>query len=430
MLIIMFFHFLVGFTDIYVAGFIDPGVQAAVGFIGQIYFVFIIIGSAISIATVALVSRFVGAGEFNKAIDSAKQSIIFGTLIAIGLTIFIRVFCQDIIAIAGFPSEIQEIAKTFLGIFAFALGPIYLLIISNAIFRASGEVKKPLLTMSLVSGVNIILDFALVFGFSPFPKIGYPGIALATVISATIGVANNFFLFSFGRWKTFYKGPWTISLPIFKKTIYLAWPAALCHIAWNAGTIILYNILGRLGEVSIVALASITNGLRIEAIIFLPGVALNLAASVLVGQNLGSGNPERAQRIGWQIAFIGVVLLGLMALVIFIWADFFASILAKEINILKETTRYLRIIMFSEPFLALSFILGGSLQGAGDTKGTMLVIIVGMWLTRLPLAYILSILLGYGPVGIWVAMAISMSIQGGLMAWRFHKGKWKEIRLE
>jgi Na+-driven multidrug efflux pump len=219
-------------------------------------------------------------------------------------------------------------------------------------------------------------------------------------------------------------------LPIFKKTIYLAWPAALCHIAWNAGTIILYNILGRLGEVSIVALASITNGLRIEAIIFLPGVALNLAASVLVGQNLGSGNPERAQRIGWQIAFIGVVLLGLMALVIFIWADFFASILAKEINILKETTRYLRIIMFSEPFLALSFILGGSLQGAGDTKGTMLVIIVGMWLTRLPLAYILSILLGYGPVGIWVAMAISMSIQGGLMAWRFHKGKWKEIRLE
>ena len=81
----------------------------------------------------------------------------------------------------------------------------------------------------------------------------------------------------------------------------------MLQIAWNAGTIVLYNILGRLGEASITALAAIANGLRIEAMIFLPAFALNMSASVLIGQNLGAGNPDRAERMGWRIAAAGIV---------------------------------------------------------------------------------------------------------------------------
>jgi Na+-driven multidrug efflux pump len=104
--------------------------------------------------------------------------------------------------------------------------------------------------------------------------------------------------------------------------------------------------------------------------------------------------------------------------------------LAKETAVLEETTRYLRINMISEPFMALSLILGGGLQGAGDTRGTMWVIIVGMWLIRLPLAYFLGIILGYGATGVWVAMVTSMTCQGVLMAQRFGRGRWKEMKLD
>jgi MATE family, multidrug efflux pump len=430
MLLIMIFTFLVGFADIYVAGLINPSVQAAVGFVSQLYFLLIILANAISIGTVAVISRNIGAGNDAKATADAKQSLIFGFFVAVVLTIAARVFSHEIIAVAGFPPEISAIGETFLRIFAFALGPNYLLIISNAVFRASGEVRKPLLTMFVVSAVAIIGDFCLVFGIPPFPRMGYAGIALATAIAAALGMTINLAFFALNRWRVLYRRPWTISIASIRTITKLGWPAVLLQIAWNAGSIVLYNILGRLGAARIVALAALTNGLRVEAIIFLPPMALNMAAAVLVGQNLGAKNPERAEALGWKIAWAGVMLISAISICIFIGARSFAALLSQDPAVLAETTRYLRIILFSEPFMALSLILGGGLQGAGDTRGTMGVIMISMWLIRLPLAYLFALVLGYGAVGAWAAMLTSMTIQGILMARRFYRGRWKHLQVE
>jgi putative MATE family efflux protein len=284
--------------------------------------------------------------------------------------------------------------------------------------------------MFVVSALNIIGNFVLVFGMFSFPEMGYTGIAVSSAVSVTAGMIISLLFFSDDIWKSIYARPWSMSKDAIKKIVSLGWPAALLQIAWNAGSIILYHILGRLGDKSIVALASITNGLRIEAVIYLPAFALNMAASVLIGQNLGAANPERAEKLGWKIAFSGVTLMSVMALVIFIRAEELASIITKDPAVAEETARYLRINMLSEPFMALSVILAGGLQGAGDTKGTMWVIIIAMWLIRLPLAYFLAILVHFGASGVWIAMVASMSVQGILMAWRFHKGRWKTLKLE
>jgi MATE family multidrug resistance protein len=430
MLLIMIFFFLVGFTDIYVAGLISSEVQAAVGFIDQLYFLIIIIANAISVGTLAMVSRSVGSGDKDRALRVARQSLLFSVLIASVISLVGLFFYRDIIALAGFPADIRDIAGKFLRIFALALGPNYILIISNAVFRASGDVKKPLITMLIVSLCNIAGDFVLVFGIFPFPEMGYTGIATSTAVSVTAGMVINLFFLTRGWWKAFYSGTWKLSLDLIRRIIGLSWPAAMLQVAWNAGTIVLYNILGRLGPESITALASITNGLRIEAIIYLPAFALNMAASVLVGQNLGAGDPGRAERVGWKIAQAGVLLVSLMALIIFIWADHIASVVTKNTAVLAETTRYLRINMLSEPFMAMGAILGGGLQGAGDTRGAMWVIIIAMWFIRLPLAYFVALVFDYGATGVWVVMITSMAAQGLLMARRFHKGRWKALNVD
>jgi MATE family, multidrug efflux pump len=429
MFLIMVFNFFVGLTDVYVAGLLNAKVQAAVGFISQLYFLIIIIANAISIGTLALVSRAIGADDRKTAVAMSKQSMIFSVFIAIGLTLIGIVFSEEIISLAGFPVEIRNISNHFFKIFAFALGPNYLLIVSNAIFRASGEVTKPLLTMFLVSIMNIIGDFLLVFGIFPFPELGYIGIAVSTAASVTTGMIVNLIFFGTGQWKSFYRSKWIVTMDTIKKIITISWPSALLQVAWNAGTILLYNILGRLGDASITALASLTNGLRLEAIIYLPAFALNMSASVLIGQNLGAKNPVRAEQSGWKIAQTGVILMSCMALVMFVFAKDIASILTRNPGVLEETTRYLRINMLSEPFMALSVVLGGALQGAGDTKGTMWVIIIAMWFIRLPLAYCLAVIMHYGAPGVWVAMITSMAVQGLLMTWRFRTGHWKELKL-
>jgi putative MATE family efflux protein len=395
MLLIMIFSFFVGFTDVYVAGFISPNVQAAVGFVTQIYFLVVIVANAIGIGTLALISRAIGAGETQKAVDIAKQSLILSFLIAVALTVVCLLFYRGIISLAGFPLPIRDIAETFIKVFAFALGPNYVLIISNAIFRASAEVNKPLITMFILCLTNILLDFFLVFGIPPFPRLGYAGIAYSTAISTVLGtIINLFFLGISTRWRPVFSNPLTLSFKTIKVILNIGWPAAFLQIAWNMTSIILYNILGRLKESSITALASITNGLRIEAIIFLPAFALNMAASVIIGQNLGAGDPTG------------------------------------EPAVIAETVRYLRFNMLSEPFMALSTVMGGGLQGAGDTKGPMWVIIISMWLIRLPLASSLSFMMGFGASGVWAAMLVSMICQGVMMAWWFQRGRWKKLKLQ
>lgn len=429
MVLIMAFNFLVGFTDIYVAGLINPEVQAAIGFIGQLYFLIIIIANAISIGTLAMVSRAFGAGDLKKTVGIARQALLFSILAAIGLTVFGLFFSRAILTIAGIPDEIKDMAEKFFRIFAFALGPNYILIISNAVFRAVGDMKKPLFTMFLVSAINVAGDFLLVFGVFGFDGLGYVGIAVSTALSMTIGTLINLGFFFSGRWRDIYRGPLKISADAVKKITELGWPAVLLQIAWSAGSIVLYNILGRLGDKSITAIASISNGLRIEAVIYLPAFALNMAAAVLVGQNLGAGNSDRAEKAVWKIASIGVAFVSLISLPVFLWAEHFASFLTKDPAVLEETARYLRINMLSEPFMALGAILSGGLQGAGDTKRTMHVIVIAMWLVRLPLAYYLALVLNYGATGVWVAMITSMSLQGMLMAWKFRQGRWKKLKV-
>lgn len=430
MLLIMLFNFFVGFTDVYVAGFIGPEVQAAVGFVSQLYFSIVIIANAISIGTLALVSRAVGGRDYRKALAFSRQSLLFSLVVAFMLTTFCMVFNREIIAVAGFPAEIRSIAETFLNIFALSLGPNYLVIISNALFRASGEVKKPLITMFMVSLLNIAGDFVLVLGIFPFPRLGYTGIAVSTAVSMTAGMIVSLAFFTIGWWQSLLAGPWKMSLSAVRTIVKLGWPAGLLQIAWNAGTLVLYNILGRLGEQSVTAMAAITNGLRVEAIIYLPAFALNMTASVLIGLNLGAGNVERAEAAGWKVARAGVVLMSMMALIIFVWAERLASVLTNSPAVIEETARYLRFNMVSEPFMALSSVLGGGLQGAGDTRGTMWVIIIAMWLIRLPLAYTMASVLNYGATGVWIAMITSMAVQGILMTVRFQSGRWKELKLE
>lgn len=426
----MIFNFFVGFVDVYVAGFISPEVQAAVGFVSLLYFFVIIIANAISIGTVALVSRSIGAGDLTRAMEVARQSLIFGSLVAAVLTLVGFFLSREIVAAAGFPEKIRDIAETLLEIFSIALGANYLLVISNSLFRASGDVLCPLFTMFIVSAVNILAAFVLVFGWFTFPPLGYAGIGVATAISVIIGMGINLVLFSRSRWRSIYKGSWAFSFETMKKIVDIGWPAAMLQIAWNIGTIILYNLLGRLGEESIIAMASVSNGLRIEALIFLPAFALNMSASVLIGQNLGAGNPERAERAVWWIAAVGVVTLSALALVVYLRAEPFAALVAKDPAVLAETTRYLQINMIAQPFIALSLALSGGLNGAGDTRGAMWVIIISIWLIRLPIAYGLALFWGFGATGVWWAMVFSLVCQSILMAGRFRSGKWKHLNVE
>ena len=413
--LIMVFEFLIGLTDVYIAGKVSKEIQATYGFVIQLYFVLIVIANALTVGTVSVVSRLYTSGdktELNKAVfSSVMASAGAGIVLAIA-GIF---FSPTIIKYLNIPEELKHFAVPLTKIYAMGLLFHYLLINCNGILRSCQMVKRSLKTMALVCGFNIALNFFLVF----HTPLGFRGIAAATASSVFIGSVINLVYV-----RNIMAGMKYFSLNLVKKMIDIGWPIGLLQVLWQLGSMVLYLILSALPEHRIETLAALTAGLRIESIIYLPVFGFNMANAVIVGNLLGEKKKEDAFQSGIMTMALGVCVVTLMVVIVIFNARWIASFLSSDAIVIRESVKYIYISMISEPFMAWGIILGGGLIGAGDTRSVLIRVALSVWLIRIPLAYIFVVLLGFGAVSVWWSMNISQFVQAFVMSKRYFNREW------
>jgi len=161
----------------------------------------------------------------------------------------------------------------------------------------------------------------------------------------------------------------------------------------------------------------------------MPGVAYGRAATTLVGQSLGAGRPDRAERSGWLCTWQAMAVILAMSALFFLLAPVIAGWFTQDARVAALTASYLRVNALGEPFLALSIVLGGALQGAGDTRFAAVASILTMWVVRLPLTHWLCLTLGLGATAAWWVMSATMALQGLMIAAWFRRGAWKSIEV-
>jgi MATE family multidrug resistance protein len=419
--LIMVFEFLIGLTDVYIAGRVSKDIQATYGFVIQLYFILIVIANALTVGTVSVVSRLYTSGdktELNKAVfSSVIASVGAGILLAMA-GIF---FSPTIIKYFNIPEELKHFAVPFIKIYAMGLLFHYLLINCNGILRSCQMVKKSLKTMALVCGVNIALNFFLVF----HTPLGFRGIAAATASSVFIGSMINLVYV-----RNIMAGMKNYSLTLVKKMIDIGWPIGLLQVLWQLGSMVLYLILSALPEHQIETLAALTAGLRIESIIYLPVFGFNMANAVIVGNLLGEKKQENAFRSGIMTMALGVCIVTLMVAIVILNARWIASFLSNDTIVIRESVKYIYISMISEPFMAWGIILGGGLSGAGDTRSVLIRVALSVWLIRIPLAYIFVVFFGFGAVSVWWCMNLSQFAQALLISKRYFSRGWLAQRAD
>ena len=419
MILIMFFEFMTGLADIYIAGRVGKEIQAAYGFIIQLYFVFIIVGNALTVGAVSIISRLFTSGnkdDLTKAIyTTLSLTIIAGLILGIG-GFFLT---DDIIAMLNIPQALKPLATPLGVIYSSGLLFHYILIQTNGILRACRMVKTSMKTMVIVCLCNIGLAFFLVFNTS----LGYKGIAVATAISVCVGSFINVF-----RVWNLMDGKKEFSRIVSKNVINIGWPSGLAQILWQAHSMAIFLILSALPKNNVEILAALSAGLRIESAIFLPAFAFNMANAVVIGNFLGEKRTEEAFKGGIMTAFLGVPIVIILTLVVILNARWIAPILSNNEIVIAETVRYLYINMLSEPFMAWAIILGGGLMGAGDTRGVMILMGMSLWFIRVPLSYLFVVILGFGAVSVWWAMNLSQLIMALLISRRYFGKKWLALK--
>lgn len=414
MILIMIFEFFISLTDVYIAGIIGKEVQATIGLVSQIYFIFVVVANAITVGSVSVVSRLYTAKDSNE-LSVAIFSILaatgsFGILLSLA-----GIFLSDnIINFLNIPDEIKKFAVPLINIYAFGLMFHYFLVNTNGILRATSRIKISLLSMLLAAVLNVSLNFFFVF----HTPLGFKGIALSTVVSVVVAAILN--LYHIRLFLVLKK----IDINFIKRVFKIGWPSGLLQVSWQLGSTVLFLIIGMIPEKSIDVMAAFTNGARIEAAIFLPAFAFNMANAVVVGNYMGEKNREDAFKSGYYTALMGSVIITLITVIVIVFAWPIANFLSNNENVVKESVNYLYISMISEPFMAFGVILGGGLNGVGDTKSVMVRVISSLWLIRIPLAFVLGIVLNYGSSGIWWSMNISIFAQCYLIGRYYFKKRW------
>ena len=415
MTLIMSFEFIIGLTDVFVAGRVGKDIQAAYGFVIQLYFIFIVVANALTVGTVSVVSRLFSFGDRDQLTAAIFTSLFTTAAAGIFLALVGIFFSPALISPLNIPDQLKPYTIPLVQIYSTGLLFQYLVINSNGILRSCNRIKASLKTMAIVCGVNIILNFFYVF----FTPLGFRGIALATATASFLGSLINL-----GHVKKLMTGVRSYSTTLVKKITVIGWPMAAVQILWQTGSMVLFLILSALPENRVEILAALTAGLRIESAIYLPAFAFNMANGVIVGNLLGEKKQEEAYRSGLVTALIGVLVIVLMALLVVVNARWIAASLSSNPIVVRESIRYIYIAMISEPFMAWGIILGGGLSGAGDTRSVMIRVAMSVWFVRLPLAYLLVVVFGYGAVSVWWCMNISQFVQCLLLYRRYARKDW------
>jgi MATE family multidrug resistance protein len=415
MTVIMAFEFLIGLTDVFVAGRIGKDIQAAYGFVIQFYFMFIVVANALTVGTVSVVSHLFTSENKNQLTTAVFSSLSIAAGAGILFALVGIMFAPELIRLINIPDQVKPFTIPLVQIYSGGLLFHYMVINTNGILRSCDRIRISLRTMTVVCCINIALNFFFVF----FTPLGYRGIALATATAVFIGCLINL-----SYVKRLMPGVRTFSRALIKKFAAIGWPVAALQILWQTGSIILFMIISELPKNRVEILAALTAGLRIESAIYLPAFAFNMANAVIVGNLLGEKKPEEAYRSGLVTALIGVCVVAFLALLVVVNAWWIASFLSNNPIVVQESVWYIYISMISEPFMAWGIILGGGLSGAGDTRGVMVRVALSIWLIRLPLAYLFVVVLGFGATSVWWCMNISQFVQCTLLYHRYAKKKW------
>jgi MATE family, multidrug efflux pump len=418
MTLIMSFEFFISLTDVYVAGTISKEVQAAYGFVAQIYFILIVVANALTVGTVSVISRL-----FTDRVATANESLsvaIFSSIVAAtlaGLVVLLTgiVSLPPVVGLLNIPSNVKAYVLPLSKIYLVGIVFHYALINGNGVLRSCQMVRKSLKTMAIVCVCNILLIFTFVY----HTPLGYRGIALATATSVTVGSLLNLRYL-----KPLMPSLKRLSWNVVKSIGAIGWPMGLLQILWQLGSAALFLILSMLPENRVEILAAFTAGLRIESAIYLPAFAFNMANAVIVGNLLGQNNEREAYRNGIVTAGVGVAVVTALTILVILNARWIAGSLSENDIVVRESIRYIYISMISEPFMAWGIILGGGLGAAGDTRNVMLRVAASVWLVRIPLCYLFVAILGFGASSVWWAMNTSQFVQALLLTTRYLRKKW------
>jgi putative MATE family efflux protein len=413
-------------VDIYFVSRLGPDAIATVGLTESLVTIIYALGVGMAMPVTAMVARRFGEGDAEAASKVAGQALLLGLGLGLALGVPAPWIADDLLRLMGATPAVVEQGSGYTAVLLTTNVVIMLLFLLNAVFRGAGDAVHAMRALWIANAINIVLDPCLIFGLGPFPELGIMGAAVATTIGRGIGVLYQL--------RTLWRGP-RIAL-----RVRMLWPdPALIgqivrrsvggvgqYLIGTASWIVLVRILAGFGSEVV---AGYTVAIRVVLFALLPSWGFSNATATLVGQSLGAKDPDRAERAVLYSGLYNMAFLGLLSVVFITIPERVAGLLTDDPEVLRIASRALMIISFGYVFYAWEMVLLNAFNGAGDTRTPSLINLVAFWLVEIPLGWGLAHAAGWGPDGVFVAIAFAYSLAAVIAYLAFRRGTWKTVEL-
>ncbi|WP_443662335.1 MATE family efflux transporter [Clostridium sp.] len=411
-----------GMINTMMAGHIGKEAVSAIGMVDSINNIFIAFFSALAIGGMVVVAQFIGQGNIKKANEAMKQALFSGLIITFILTIMMFLLKGPIInALFGNAEpEVIRNAHTYLSVTLLTYPLITIDLIANGLLRGAGDTKTP---MKISIFMNII-NVSLTYTFINILHLGIMGAALGIAIARVSGgiliivvLIRGSKILKLTNIKKF-----KFDKSLLKLVFGIGVPASIESLVFNGGKLITQVFIVNMGTIAIAANAIAGS---VATMLNVPGNSLCIAATALVGRYMGRNDTVEAEKSLSYITKLSTIALIIIAAVFIPFAPNVVSLFTTNKEIIHLTAIVLIVNSACIPIWSISFVLPAGLKGAGDVKYTLVTAIIGMWLFRITLGYLLGVVLKFGLVGVWVGMIVDWLVRGTLYLIRFKKGKWK-----
>ncbi|RYZ50541.1 MAG: MATE family efflux transporter [Sphingobacteriales bacterium] len=427
MILEMIMESLFAVVDVFFVGKLGVNAVATVGLTESMLTIIYSTGIGLSMAATAMVARRTGEKNPDGAAHTGMQAIYLATGLSLIISFIGIFFSKDLLKLMGASDALVEENYMYTQIMLSSNIVIMLLFMINGIFRGAGDASVAMRSLWLANILNIILCPTLINGFGPIPAMGLTGAAVATTIGRGTGVLYQLYFLYKGKGILRIRRPHLAAdFPIIGQILKIGAGGTAQFLIASASWIFLIRILSTFGNQ---ALAGYTIAIRVIVFAILPAWGMANAAATLVGQNLGAGQPDRAEKSVWKAAFYNMIFLGCITVIFFFGAHHIISFFNNEKEVVDIGTLALRVVCLGYIFYAYGMVISQSFNGAGDTSTPTVLNLFGFWLFQIPLAYLLAITLDLGPQGVFWAISIAESAIAIVAIILFRRGKWKTVKV-
>ncbi|MBU7595675.1 MATE family efflux transporter (plasmid) [Metabacillus halosaccharovorans] len=420
-----FFQTILGFIDTYFVSKIGLAEVSAIGVTNAVLAIYFALFMAIGVAANVRISNFLGANKPEKARHISQQSIILAILFGVATGIITLFFAGPLLKLMGIEANVLEAGEIYFKIVAIPSVFMSLMFVLSAILRGAGDTRAPMKVSILINVVNAVLDYILIFGFWLVPEMGIVGAALATVFARVIGSLALFYYINRSATLSFRRNYWKPDKQHIWELTTLGGPAAGERLVMRIGQIVYFGFVVTLGT-NVFAAHQIAG--NVEVFSYMIGYGFATAATILVGQQIGAGNIDEAKKYATLCTWIAVGSMTLLGAILFIFGSWAGGFFTDDQDVITSIGTALKVSGIFQPFLALLLILTGAFQGANNTKFPMYLTAVGMWAIRTSLVYLLGIQLGWGLLGVWLAIGIDIAFRAVVLTVQFVRGKWIAVK--